>query len=523
MPELTIDGRSVTVPEGTTILDAARTVGIAIPTLCHHEGIAAGTSCFVCVVRVDDRETLVPSCATEARDGMRVDAGSDDVVAARRMALELLLSDHVGDCMGPCQAVCPAHMNIPRMIRQIAAGDMRAAAATVKARIPLPAVLGRICHAPCERACRRDEKDAAVSIMLLKRAVGDTDIAQPVPHLPQYAPSSGKHVAIAGSGPAGLSATYYLLQRGHACTIFDEREEAGGMLRYGVAPDDLPHDVLDAEIDAIRRLGAEFQLGQRVDAGRLAELRDTFDAVILACGELDEERRAAWPEVPLGKKGIQVNPHTLATSLPGVFAAGDAVRPARKAVNAVGAGRVVALSVSGFLETGTATGPANRFNSRIGKLLPGEVEGFMQEAEPDERVVPAGGGDSGLTADEAAAESRRCLHCDCRKADACALRDHSEALGAKQRRFHADHRKPFRQSRQHANVVYEPGKCIKCGLCVQVTETRGEALGLAFVGRGFDVRIGVPFDEQLGQALAATAEECVSACPTGALAALDTR
>lgn len=521
MPELTIDGRSVTVPAGTTILEAARTVGITIPTLCHRDGIAPGTSCYVCVVRVNDGDTLVPSCATQVAEGMRVDAGGEEVVAARRMALELLLSDHLGDCMGPCQAVCPAHMDIPGMIRQIAAGDMQGAAATVKAHIPLPAVLGRICHAPCERACRRSEKDAPVSIMLLKRAVGDVDLARPEPYAPPCAPSSGKRVAIVGSGPAGLSAAYYLVERGHACTLFDEHEQAGGMLRYGVPRAELPHDVLDAELGAIRRLGAEFQLGQRVDAAHLAELRGTFDAVILACGEMVDERRGLWAEVPLGQKGIKADPRTRETPLPGLFAAGDAVRPARKAVNAVGAGRGVALSVSGFLATGTAGAPAARFNSRIGKLLPDEIDGFMREAVRGERTVPAGGVASGLDADEAAAESRRCLHCDCRKADACALRDYSEDLDAKQRRFRGDHRKPFQQFRQHADVVYEPGKCIKCGLCVRITEARGEALGLAFVGRGFSVRVGVPFDDRLEQALTTAAGECVQACPTGALAFLD--
>ncbi len=516
MPELSIDGQNVTVEQGATILDAARAAGIDIPTLCHRDGVAAGTSCFVCVVRVNDAETLVPSCATEAGDGMRVDANGDEVIAARRMALELLLSDHLGDCVGPCQAVCPAHMNIPLMIRQIAAGDMRAAVATVKAHIPLPAVLGRICHAPCERGCRRSEKDTAVSIMLLKRAAGDTDLAQPEPYKPECAPTSGKRVAIVGSGPAGLSAAYYLLERGHACTLFDERDAAGGMLRYGVPPEELPHDLLDAEIAAIERLGAEFRFGEQVDAARLETLRNSFDAVILACGELDEERRARWPDVPLGKNGIKVNARTLAASLPGVFAAGDAVRPARKAVNAVGAGRTAALSVAAFLETGTVTGPANRFNSRIGKLLPNEVEAFMPEAVPDGRTAP--GEDGGFGPEEAAGEAGRCLHCDCRKADACALRDYCEALDAKQRRFRPDNRGPFRQFRQHASVVYEPGKCIKCGLCVRITRARGESLGLAFVGRGFEVRIGVPFDEALGQALTTAAEECVAACPTGALA-----
>ncbi len=94
----------------------------------------------------------------------------------RKAALELLLSDHLGDCMGPCHVTCPANMNIPLMIRQILEGKLEDAIATVKKDIALPAVLGRICPAPCEKACRRDSYDNGVSICLLKRYVADVDL-----------------------------------------------------------------------------------------------------------------------------------------------------------------------------------------------------------------------------------------------------------------------------------------------------------------------------------------------------------
>ena len=176
MPKITIDGREVQVPAGATILDAAEKLGISIPTMCHLRGHEAATSCMVCVVKVAGVNGLVPACGALVRDEMQVQSDCPEVLEARKAAIELLLSDHVGDCVGPCQMGCPAHMNIPQMIRQIAAGQLKDAIATVKRDIALPAVLGRICPAPCEKACRRRQHDEAVSICLLKRYVADVDL-----------------------------------------------------------------------------------------------------------------------------------------------------------------------------------------------------------------------------------------------------------------------------------------------------------------------------------------------------------
>ena len=209
MAKLTIDNREVDVPGGATILDAAGKLGIDIPTLCFLKGCKPSTSCMVCVVQVEGFASLVPACATVAVDGMKVHSDCGQVHAARKAALELLLSDHVGDCLGPCHTICPAQMNIPLMIRQIAAGDMSSAVATVKKDIALPAVLGRICPKPCERGCRRAAIDDAVSICLLKRYVADVDLASEAPYLPPCEPSTGKKIVIIGAGPTGASAWGY--------------------------------------------------------------------------------------------------------------------------------------------------------------------------------------------------------------------------------------------------------------------------------------------------------------------------
>ncbi|MDZ7371301.1 MAG: 2Fe-2S iron-sulfur cluster-binding protein, partial [candidate division KSB1 bacterium] len=174
--QLTINGRMVSVPPGTSVFTAAEAAGFAIPALCRLEGFPPNTSCMVCMVEERTSGKLLPSCSAPAENGMVIETDNERVRDFRRSALELLLSEHVGDCTAPCQRSCPAQMNIPLMIRQIQNRDWRAAIATVKAEIALPAVLGRICPAPCENACTRRIKDGAVSICLLKRIVADLDL-----------------------------------------------------------------------------------------------------------------------------------------------------------------------------------------------------------------------------------------------------------------------------------------------------------------------------------------------------------
>ncbi len=289
MPTLTIDGRTCTVAEGTTILDAARGLGIRIPTLCHVEGFAASASCFLCAVQVAGKETLTPSCAVPVSDGMVVLTSTDEVRESRRVALELLLSDHVGDCVGPCSVGCPARFDIPVFLTQVSAGNISTAADIAFDALTLPRALGRICPRLCEQRCHRSDTGEAVSIASLHRFAADNALPTSDFGLRtsdfERASATGKRVAIVGAGPAGLTAAHHLLTRGHAVTLFDAHEHPGGMLRYGIPAFRLPHDVLAEEIDLIGRLGGEFRMRQRL--GRdltLDTLRRDFDAVFLAIG-----------------------------------------------------------------------------------------------------------------------------------------------------------------------------------------------------------------------------------------------
>ena len=264
MITLTINNQKIEVPDGTTVLQAAQQLGIAIPTMCHQEGFEPSTSCMVCAVEIEGSKSLVPSCGMPAEEGMAVRTDTEKVRQARRAALELLLSDHIGDCEGPCRLGCPANMDIPQMLRQISAGDFSQAIETIKQDIALPAVLGRICPAPCEKVCRRTTQDSAVSICLLKRFAADTDLNCSSPYRPACRASSGKKVAVVGAGPCGLSAAYYLAQDGHHCVIFDKSDRPGGMLRCEELKAKLPAEILDQEINLVLALrkhsGRNFRL-----------------------------------------------------------------------------------------------------------------------------------------------------------------------------------------------------------------------------------------------------------------------
>jgi len=293
MVSLRIDGRETSVEEGMTVLEAARSLAIRIPTLCHVEGFPPAASCFLCAVQIEGRANLAPSCATPAADGMVVYTDSDEVRASRKMALELLLSDHVGDCIGPCRTGCPARLDIPGFVTRISAGDLRRSAEIASDYLTLPASLGRICPRLCEQRCHRCDKGEPLSVGSLHRLTGDRDMASGARYIPRRQKASGKRVALVGTGPAGLAAAYHLLRRGHAAVLFDAHSEPGGMLRWGIPEFRLPRHILHQEIEIIGTLGGEFRMQKQL--GRdftLDQLRRDFDAVFLGIGAHGSQKLA---------------------------------------------------------------------------------------------------------------------------------------------------------------------------------------------------------------------------------------
>jgi len=669
MVNLTIDGLRIAVEAGTTVLEAANGLGIHIPTLCHVPGIEPSSSCFLCAVRIEGRRTLAPACAMPVAEGMVVETASADVCAARQMALELLFSDHAGECVAPCAAECPAGLDIPGFVYGIATGDNRRAMEVIARQLALAGSLGRICPRLCERQCRRSELDQGLGIGALHRYVADG-----VSYLPPRAPSTGKSVAVVGAGPAGLAAAYYLLQKGHDCTLFDAHPLPGGMLRYGIPAYRLPKDALDAEIEAVLRLGARFRMGERWgEHFTLAGLRERHDAVFLAIGAqraqglgcegeehavpgteflasvasgnppplggevvvvgggstamdcarsavrlgarsvrvlyrrgrqempcLMEEVEGAEAEgvqidllvapvklerngesllltcrrmtlgepdasgrrrpvevegsdfaiecstaiaaigqsvdLTLAKReglevtawGIAADERTLATNLPGVFAGGDAVLGADLAVRAVAAGRMAAASIHQRLSGEAVSGEADLTRIAMRPVDDTERAAIFRSIERaarmrapeipmERRVASFDEVESRLPDEDAAREARRCLTCGCRKADCCRVRQLATEYAVDVYRF-AGARRRFLQDLSHAEVIYEPGKCICCDACVRIAAAAGEEPGLAMIGRGFDVAVAVPFGEPLSAGLRKVARQCAEACPTGALA-----
>lgn len=345
MPKLTIDNQAVDVPAGATLLEAAEHLDIEIPTLCHVPGRDALTSCMVCIVKLcaPGAERFVPACGTPAGEGMVVESETDEVHALRREALELLLGDHLGDCEAPCRLAHPRLLDIPRMLRKVADGNVDAARDILQSADPGPGNAGKA--PPFERACRRGRIDQPVAI------------------------------------------------------------------------------------EAV-----------------LAYLRDTSNA---------------QPNSP-----------------------DDAAKPARP------------------------------FSVHMGALEEEELAEFLRTADDSPRH------DGPLDVDSAQAEAKRCLHCDCRKPTTCRLRIWADRYEATPRKYFQKHR-PFRLIDQHAEIFYEPGKCIQCGLCVQIASEAREELGLSFIGRGFDVHVAVPMHATLAEGLRRVARACADACPTAALVRRD--
>jgi len=281
--EFTIDGRPVSAAPGQTILEAARAHGIEIPSLCREQRVSRTTSCFVCVVKDCKTGRFLPSCSACPAPGQAVESNTDEVREMRRTALNLLLSEHSGDCEAPCVLACPAHAAVEEYVRAGRQGDFLKALTIIKKRIPLPMTIGRVCPRFCEKDCRRNVYGKPVAINEFKRLAADLHYDTYMEELPA---GTGKKAAVVGAGPAGLSAAYYLRLAGVAVTVFDAMPKAGGMTRYGIPEYRLPKKaVLDRELAHFEKLGVTFEFNRTLGKDlQLDVLKKEFDAVVIAIG-----------------------------------------------------------------------------------------------------------------------------------------------------------------------------------------------------------------------------------------------
>ena len=511
MITLKIDDKEYRVPDGITVMAAVRMQGIDIPSMCYREGKPHFSSCMICMVKDRKSGKLFPSCSLKVTPGMDVVSNDQEVIESRRMALELLLSEHVGDCEAPCTITCPAHMNIPLMNRLLKEGKPGEALDVVRRNIALPAVFGYVCPAPCEGACHRKTVDSPVSICLLKRFAGEQIAAAAYSQGQLPAQSTGKKAAIIGAGAAGLAAAYYLRLAGHEVVVFDQRTNPGAELWEEVEKGRLPADVLEHDLAVYRELGVVFKQETTIDKRAFEKLCADFNAVLVATGNSAENTMSVFA---IDTATVKKNTYRWGASH--VFVAGSALKKSRLAIRAHGQGREATLSMNGFLLGEKEHGIHDRFNSRFGKLREEEIAEYLKDSIKSERNEPEGEL-AGLSSTEVVSEAARCMHCDCRKADNCELRDLSDAYEVKQKHFWSADRKLIRRRFQHEEIVYEPNKCIKCGKCVELSREHGERYGLTFIGRGFDLEVGVPFNEPVSQGLREVGREVAEACPTGAL------
>lgn len=402
---ITIDGYSLEVDSGKSILNAALEADLYIPHLCHHPDLPDVGECRLCVVEIEGCGEIRTSCKTQVEDGMAIHTKTEKLNAMRRLSMELMLANHVDDCttcpkylkcelqsliqylevstsrlrrtlksvpvntanplfvrdlnrcvscgrcvrackelrgvdvldyqmteddrvmvdvknhhsmeeehcrfcgacvevcptaalqdkegvfkpnlnrdleLVPCKAECPAHTDVPRYIRAIKEGRYQDAIAIIREKAPFPHSLGYVCMAFCESVCRRKEINQSLSIRELKKFAADKDEGLWREHV-NFEPKTGKRVAVVGSGPAGLTAAYYLTKLGHEVTVFEQLPVAGGMLTTGIPKYRLPREAVEAEIAEIKHAGVTILTNTSIES--LKDLKAKgFDKILLAVG-----------------------------------------------------------------------------------------------------------------------------------------------------------------------------------------------------------------------------------------------
>ena len=184
----------------------------------------------------------------------------------------------------PCSAACPLGQDVARIEMLTSWGLLKDAWQTILNENPFPAICGRVCFHPCESACNRAHMDEPIAIHHLERFLGDTAISEGREAHFNIKPANGKKVAIAGAGPAGLAAAYFLTRLGYGCEVFEARSEPGGLLRWGIPAYRLPPDILNREISRIKALGVTIHCETPVTEDLLGKIRSEYNALFVACG-----------------------------------------------------------------------------------------------------------------------------------------------------------------------------------------------------------------------------------------------
>ena len=208
--------------------------------------------------------------------GLCAEACPEGAIGIEKDTAPVKLTDY------PCSSACPAGIDAARYIRFVAAGQYDEAVAVIREKMPFPAVCGYVCLNPCEEVCRRGFIDQPLLIRELKRAAAEYSGGEWKKRLKPVAPT-GRKAAVIGSGPAGLTAAYFLARKGHHVTVFDALDEPGGKMRHSIRDWHLPKEILQKEIDDIADIGVKIETGHRVESAD-ALFDQGFETVLSAAG-----------------------------------------------------------------------------------------------------------------------------------------------------------------------------------------------------------------------------------------------
>ncbi len=310
----------------------------------------------------------------------------------------------------PCTATCPLHCNAQGYVALISQGKFKEALALVREKLPFPGILAYACSHPCEKECKRIEEDHPIPICHLKRFLVD-QVEEPEF---EFTPPQEKDqkVAIIGGGPSGLVAAYDLRKMGYRVTLFESRNELGGLLTRGFPSYRLPRQVIEKELSIINKMGMEIRLATEVGKDVSPQiLLQSYDAVYMGVGIAGAEPMAhLFKGLKRTRKGgIQVDPISLETNLKGVFAGGDSVTGPGTIIESMAQGRKAAISMDRYLRGEDLMEGRESEGKQISPLQSILPDSKRKEREvlPD-MVKPLA---TGLTSEKAIEEAKRCLNC----------------------------------------------------------------------------------------------------------------
>ena len=493
MVELIIDGIKVKAEDGLSVLEAAQSVGIDVPNMCFNKKLGEMCSCMVCVVRIEGRGGYVPSCGVKVEEGMVVWSEAEDVIRQRRRAVELLLSEHLGDCVGPCEAVCPSSFDVPLVLKMVESGDYVGAAGVVFSELVLPGTLGKVCTAPCEKRCRRGKVDEAIGIRnvhgVIAKWAKDSGAS-----VWKAGRDIGKRVVVVGAGASGLACAAKLVEGGVGVEIIEANEKCGGHLRDMLSGDVNGIEMLDWEIEGILSCLKGVKFGVKVGGEMLEGLCQEYDSVVLAVGEFSGE---------------------FLVERENLFVCGEARSRMKMPVGIVASGKGCSEIVLRYLNDGVDSFVEKEFVNRLGAAVSGVVEAYRERGTAGVSGLCLKSLDDAVM-DDVIVDAGRCLHCECSGEAKCRLRVYAQRLGADSRKMGSESAKKV-NFEMLEGVVFEEGKCIGCGMCVKYCEQAGLCGGMRFEGRGFEQRVLLEVDDRDMDRIGGVLRGCAEICPVGAI------